>query len=150
MKKDIVIFDIDGTLANIDHRRPFVENLNSESQDWKSFLHTWNVIKDVPDESISMLAKMCSFYGFKVYLASGRPECLRETTELWLKESHIYYDQLFMRKDGDFRKDDIIKEEFLKEIDKERILFIVDDRKCVVDMWRKHNIKVLQCAEGLY
>lgn len=148
--KDIVIFDVDGTLANIDHRRPFVENLGRSEQDWKSFLHDWNVIKDTPDESICMLAKMCSFYGFQVYVASGRPDSLRETTELWLKEHLIYYDKLFMRKDGDFRKDDIVKEEFLKEIDKDRILFIVDDRKCVVDMWRRNGIKVLHCAEGLY
>ncbi len=61
---------------------------------------------------------------------------------------------LHMREDGDFRKDSIIKEEILNKYLKDNnlkvddIAFVVDDRKKVVDMWRRRGITCLQCAEG--
>ncbi len=146
--KDIIIFDIDGTLANLDHRRPMVENLDHDKQDWKSFLHDWNVIKDTPVENIVRLAKLFYDLEFKIYLCSGRTEVVEQTTRLWLKLNDIKYDKLFMRKRDDSRKDDLVKKDFLKEMDKDRIWFVVDDRQSVVDMWRSEGLTVLQCAPG--
>jgi hypothetical protein len=56
---------------------------------------------------------------------------------------------LLMRKDGDFRADHIVKQEILdKHIDKERVLFVLDDRQQVVDMWRRNGLVCFQVAEG--
>ena len=54
-----------------------------------------------------------------------------------------------MRQDGDFRRDDIVKQEILdKYIDKDRVLFVLDDRDQVVDMWRRNGLTCFQVAEG--
>lgn len=55
-----------------------------------------------------------------------------------------------MRKDGDFRKDSIVKEEIYREWIEpfHEVLFCIDDRKQVVDMWRSIGLTCLQCAEG--
>lgn len=59
-------------------------------------------------------------------------------------------DELLMRPRNDFRKDDVIKENLLdfEILTKYQPYFIIDDRKQVVDMWRRRNLTVLQCAEG--
>jgi hypothetical protein len=57
-----------------------------------------------------------------------------------------------MRADKDFRADHIVKEEmlsFLRSSGNE-ILFVVDDRQQVVDMWRRNGVICLQCDEGKF
>ena len=59
-----------------------------------------------------------------------------------------------MRKQNDNRHDDIVKEEILKTIleNNHEILFTLDDRGRVVDMWRKNGIKCFQvepCFESI-
>ncbi|WP_436197642.1 phosphatase domain-containing protein [Piscirickettsia salmonis] len=46
--------------------------------------------------------------------------------------------------------DNIIKEEILDRLlsNNKHILFVIDDRRQVVDMWRRRGIVCLQCAEG--
>ena len=41
-------------------------------------------------------------------------------------------------------------DEILTEIDKDNIVFAVDDRSRVVKMWRDNDITTLQVAEGNY
>ncbi len=55
-----------------------------------------------------------------------------------------------MRKGKDNRKDAIIKKEILGLLRQEgkEILFAVDDRQQVVDMWRENGITCLQCDIG--
>ena len=55
-----------------------------------------------------------------------------------------------MRKNNDFRGDEIIKKEiYIEKIkDKYNILFVLDDRQKVVNMWRDLNLTCLQVANG--
>jgi len=56
-----------------------------------------------------------------------------------------------MRKDGDQRKDNVIKQEILKHIkEKYEISFAFDDRKSVVDMWRENGVFCFQCQDHNY
>lgn len=65
--------------------------------------------------------------------------------------NNIYYDDLYMRKDGDQRKDNVIKQEILKHIkEKYEISFAFDDRKSVVDMWRENGVFCFQCQDHNY
>jgi hypothetical protein len=53
-----------------------------------------------------------------------------------------------MRKSGDNRPDYIIKEEMWKEANK-NILFVLDDRRSVVNMWRRQlGIVCFAVADG--
>jgi hypothetical protein len=55
-----------------------------------------------------------------------------------------------MRKKGDRREDYLVKEEIYKNhIDQiYNVMFVLEDRKQVVDMWRRLGLTCLQCAPG--
>lgn len=75
---------------------------------------------------------------------------MRRPTEEWLHKHNVPYDFLFMRGEIDFREDSDVKEEIYREkIERNyQVLFVVDDRKSVVDRWRKMELICLQCAPG--
>lgn len=120
-----VICDIDGTLANrITDRKPF----------------EWDRVKE--DSLIQAVADLLAMFtknGVLVILFSGRDESCRNLTQEWLVENNIHYDDLFMRKAKDNRKDFIVKRELYEEHIKDNydVWFVLDDRNQVVDMWRK-------------
>lgn len=138
--KNLIICDIDGTLADVGHRLHFV---TKKPKNWKGFFEA--MIKDSLNVWCAVLLQAMARQGYKIFLVSGRPEDYRSHTEEWLKKHKVTYDKLLMRKAGDFRKDDIVKRELLYKIGKEKILFVVDDRQSVVDMWRKEGLLCLQC-----
>jgi hypothetical protein len=74
----------------------------------------------------------------------------RTATEAWLKNHDIFPEAVYMRKKGDFRPDYELKQDILNQLlaDGHEILLVVDDRKQVVEMWRRNGIMCLQCAEG--
>ncbi len=53
-----------------------------------------------------------------------------------------------LRKDNDRRSDTEVKRELLATLDKSKILFVVEDRSRVVEMWRSEGLVCLQCAPG--
>lgn len=144
--KPVIIFDIDGTLADCEHRRYF---LNETPPNWKSFNES--MVTDCPKRDVVLLYH--TLYDSNLYdiiLLTGRYEEYRQVTENWLKSWQIPFNEIYMRKDGDNRKDAIIKEEILNILLSEgkQILFTVDDRQQVVDMWRKNGITCFQCDYG--
>jgi len=42
----------------------------------------------------------------------------------------------------------VAKREMLQGIDRKKILFVVEDRSRVVEMWRGEGLVCLQCAPG--
>jgi len=88
-------------------------------------------------------------------LVTGRPKTskdgkeVRKKTEAWLREKGVYYNKLIMREEGDFRPDTEVKEEILEEQlpDPEDILFAIDDREDIAEMWRSNGITCLQCKD---
>jgi len=141
--KKIVIFDIDGTLADNNHRQYFVSDGRKE---WDKFFSLMG--DDLPVLPVIELCQaLFASDNYEIQIFSGRPERYRRLTEQWLAWNSV---PLSMRKDGDYRPDAEVKEEMLLKLEKEgkQIAFVVDDRKPVVEMWRKHGIVCLQCAEG--
>ena len=145
MNQKYIILDLDSTLANIDHRLHFIQG---DKKDWDSFYG--NIPNDVLNEEIAHLARLFWKDTINILIFTGRPERTREDTINWLSKHCIFFDQIFFRKDGDYRKDYIIKKEMLDYFNKEDILFAVDDRQQCVDMYRSEGITCLQCADGKY
>lgn len=87
---------------------------------------------------------------FKLVLTTGRAEKWRAFTENWLFWNDIPFSELLMRPNKDNRADHLLKQEFLERLlaRGDGILFAVDDRQQVVDMWRRNGITCLQCAPG--
>jgi uncharacterized HAD superfamily protein len=144
MKRKALIIDLDGTLADIRIR---LKHLEGKKKDWKSFNKT--IETDELHEWCREIMKRFS-PDHKIIIVSGRIDDLKKETEQWLKKHDVPYDYLFMRKSNDFRPDNIIKLEiYEKEIrDKFHVVFVLDDRQKVVDMWRGEGLVVLQCAPG--
>lgn len=146
----IVICDIDGTAANINHRRHLVEGKKKgEKVDWGRFFK--EMVNDVPNEWCQKLLGALYQQGYQIVFVSGRPEDYRTETTLWLREhyGHIAFEELYMRPAGNYEQDYIIKERIFDEhLKNEEVLFVIDDRKQVVDMWREKGLTVLQCDEG--
>ena len=141
-----IIFDIDGTLADIKHRRSF---LGQEKPDWSAFNDAMG--DDTPNTPVVALYKtLCNSGEYDIILTSGRSEKDRKITEQWLTWNEITFDRLEMRPDKDNRADYIIKQEILDMLRAEgkEVLFAVDDRQQVVDMWRKNGVTCLQCDVG--
>ena len=61
----------------------------------------------------------------------------------------IPHAELYMRSEGDYRPDYVIKSQILDAIlaDGYEIAFVVDDRPSVVAMWRERGLVCLQCRE---
>lgn len=140
------LFDIDGTLALIDHRRRFLVGKNP---DWKSFNDAMG--SDSPNRQVVGLYNALWESGkYKLILVSGRGEEHRKLTETWLTWNEIPYERLIMRPENDFRSDVEIKQEILNLLRSEGydISFVVDDRNSVVEMWRNNGVTCFQCAEG--
>jgi hypothetical protein len=124
---NLVIFDIDGTLAIMGDRNPY-----DGAKVWM----------DSPNYDVRQALNLHIEQGHTVYIVSGRDEIYREVTEKWLKDNGIRYDFLLMRptEPGEKREDSIIKYELFDTQIRPlgyRILGVYDDRHRVLRMWRK-------------
>lgn len=144
--KEIVLFDIDGTLANVEDR---VHHLHGERKNWRGFFEAMHGDKPI-EPVVSLYHKLWEHTDYEIYLLTGRPEKYRAMTMEWCKKHKIPVKKLLMRATYDPREDFVIKEEILHQLQDEghTVAFVVEDRNSVVAMWRRNNILCLQCAEG--
>lgn len=133
--KKAVIFDLDGTLAERNCRPPYSFD---------------KVGMDIVNEPIKKLLCEMKYLGYCIIITTGRPFACERQTISWLLYNRIPYDQIFFRRSGDCRKDDIVKSEMYETFikDKYDVLFVVDDRDQVVKMWRELGLTCLQCNYG--
>lgn len=143
MDQDIVIFDIDGTLADVSER---VHHVKKKPKNWNAFFAGM-----AQDKAIHSMVRLCNILyasGVRIVLCSGRSEEHRGETVKWLERQGVRYREMYLRADGDNRSDVIVKREMLAGLDRNRILFVVEDRSRVVEMWREEGLVCLQCAPG--
>ena len=138
------LFDLDGTLADCEHRR---HHVTGEKKDWDAFYAGCG--EDPPVAAIAQLCRDLAEIENIVYV-TGRPERCREATEEWLSQHVLPAGPIYMRKDDDYRADDVVKLELLAQIraDGCEPVLAFDDRDRVVKAWRKAGIPCAQVAEG--
>lgn len=141
-----IIFDLDGCLADFGHRAHLLKQEKDVHSQFFSSMFGDKVNKWCKE----ILNRFKDDYG--IIIITGRPDKYRVVTEKWLEENGIIYDALFMRPSKDERLDCLIKEEiYLTNIkDRMDVLFVIDDRLEVVDMWRKNGLICLQPCPGDY
>ncbi len=144
--KSAVIVDIDGTLADVEHRRHFV---SGDKKDFDAFYEAMG--EDTPVTPVIQLVRMYRRDGYSILLCTGRPERYRGVTEKWLISAGVNFDWLHMRpKDQEYTPDHQIKLAMLERLrtDGYDPQVAIDDRDQVVQMWREEGLVALQCAEG--
>lgn len=143
--KKIVCVDVDGTVADISHRRHFVA---TKPKNWKAFNASLHL--DTPHADIIWLVQTLKAAGCFIIITSGRGDDTKTETVDWLNKHNVPFDAIYMRKAKDYRADNIIKQEI-----HDMIVAVhgkpdlaIDDRNRVVDMWRANGVRCLQVAPG--
>ena len=93
----IVIFDLDGTLADITARRTLSTKDNGK-MDWGVFQNPKNIDLDVPNQKVvDMLDMIDNTDKYQIWILSGRSDVTKDVTIDWLSNNGINYDHLQMR-----------------------------------------------------
>jgi predicted kinase len=138
-----VVFDFDGTLALIEHRRHFIAG---PKKDYDAFFDA--CLEDSPNWPVVSAFEAHVRAGHRVEIWSGRSDVVRDKSETWLRRLRIDPTRLTrMRRNGDYTKDYVLKEQWLHASDPRPDL-IFDDRQSVVDMWRRNGVACFQVAPG--
>ncbi len=148
----IILFDLDGVLADLTHRLHYVtpeDEFNASyygfKPDWAAFFRETK--KDTPIWPWINLCRTLHEQYYRIYIITGRSEETRIDTFEWLSTYTIPCDFVFMRPAKNYEPDYIIKEKILKEIitteTKERILFAIDDHLPNIEIYKKYYIPTL-------
>ena len=136
-KAKCVIFDIDGTLADMHNRTPF---------EWSK------VGNDKYNDVLFTSLEALHDEGYAIIIMSGRDEVCRTETMNWLLNGFVNKEiqyELYMRKEKDQRKDSIIKAElfFIYVDGVYQVEAVFDDRPSVIrDVWMELGLKVYSCG----
>ena len=174
--RPLYIFDLDGTLALIEHRRHFVERpacphcgwikecdhsrdgtRPAFKPDWRSFFAA--CVDDAPNTPVIRTMRGLAASGAEIWVWSGRSDEVQEDTKDWLaKHCGLKFggwlrapEQFRMRKAGDHQDDVTLKRGWLSEIEPPeyaRLTAVFDDRARVVQMWRDAGVPCFQVAAG--
>lgn len=141
----VLICDIDGTIADLTHRRRYIA---TKPKNYPAFERTMHL--DTPIDPVIAAVKTLHLADWTVIMCSGRGAQNRGVTEEWLARHGVPYHRLYMRAEKDYRKDSIIKAELLDQIivDGFAPTIIFDDRNQVVEMWRGRGLTCVQVAFG--
>ncbi len=131
-----IIMDLDGTLANIGDRSPY----DAQNCD----------ITDYPNEAAVFIVNKFYESNYKIIFCSGRSEKDRAPTERFIKQylPNIEY-ILYMRPDGNYQKDAIIKENIFNKYikDKYNIFAVFDDRLSVCKLWHSLGLNLFRLGD---
>lgn len=149
-KNRCILVDLDGTVADCQHRRHFVDGTDGP-KNWDKFFDPKLVAKDpvipIVRDAVVRLGTL-----WPVFYVTARREDLRYTTIDWLRKNGLWFFpyRLLMRKNGDRRDDTDVKRDILNDLRAEGYepIAAVDDRAKVVAMWRSEGLTCFQVAEG--
>jgi hypothetical protein len=158
--KPLYIFDLDGTLALIEHRRHFVEG---PKKNWPAFFAA--CVDDEPNMPVIRTLHALRQAGAEIWIWSGRSDEVRSQTVEWLCKYNCFGwpantlpawpfgapERFRMRKAGDHQMDVTLKRGWLAEIEPPeyaRLTAVFDDRASVVQMWRDAGVPCFQVAPG--
>jgi FMN phosphatase YigB (HAD superfamily) len=152
MRLRAIIVDIDGTIADISHRLHFIEKKRPKEKDWDGFYRA--CVNDEPISDMIDLIETLRLDNYKLIFVTGRSDRVRKETEEWLGRFFDIGHEciVFMRADGDYRADYIIKKEIYERFIRGdfAVDYVFEDRDQVVQMWRKLGLRTLQVTSGGY
>lgn len=151
----LYIFDLDGTLALIEHRRPILGEATRDR--WLRFFDACD--RDAPNTPVIATMEQLRRSGAEVWIFSGRSDVVRAKTVAWLARHTSFTEEeldgplLTMREASDTTADDLLKRRWLDAMlldDRQRLVAAFDDRERVVQMWRASGVACFQVAGGSF
>ncbi len=135
--REAIICDLDGTLALFGDRDPYARDFEN----------------DVPNAAVVRILQRFATANVEVIITSGRKDEFMDVTRAWLRAHDVPYTEMFMRTpDQAQKKDAHLKHDWYLDAIKPRfnVLFVLDDRDQVVDMWRRLGLACLQVDYGAF
>lgn len=133
-----VIFDMDGTLANVSSIRHHLKPVNRR-KDFESF-HSESV-NVPPHRHVVYHAQLAYSLGHAVLIVTARKHRWRHHTAWWLALNNVPSDMLMMRRDDDHRPDYEVKRDMLHIIGHYyEVVHAVDDNPSVIELWNEFGI----------
>ena len=134
---NIILCDIDGTVADNSHRQHFLE----EKKDWDGFFDALDLDKPI----YKIINKMNDEHnqGREIIFLTGRPERYRGPTENWLKQYFNFPLRVVMRP-NDNKKNKLLtkKEMFEQNFNIDEIFYVIDNDEDLLNMWKKMGMRV--------
>lgn len=140
---DTFIFDIDGTLANTEHR---VHLLPENGGSWQQFFEAQD--RDPLIKPVGYLLQTLARY-HTIICVSGRPDTYRAMTRTWLASYNLPVSLLLMRKAWDKRPDNEVKRDIYTKNIKPyfNVRGVFDDRKIVCRMWHEIGLTLYRVGD---
>ena len=139
--KNIILCDIDGTVANNDHRQDLLKNY----KDWDKFFS--ELVNDVPIYEIISLVNQEYENGLEVIFITGRPERYRKITHDWLSQYFKFELNIMMRSDSDKRNKLLIKSEMLENFDKKKqVLRVYENDPDLIKLWEEFSFDIVNAC----
>jgi hypothetical protein len=137
------IFDVDGTLANVD---PYLHLVRGSNRDYNAF-HKAS-IDALPNIEVVEMLNDAVADKFAVLIVTSRKEKYRGLTSLWLERNNLRSHALFMRADDDNRPDYEAKKDMLDKITEHWDVFhAVDDNPNVIRLWEDNGIPTTKIGD---
>lgn len=155
--RPLYIFDLDGTLADPEHRKAWLKMDQLGDRKWREFYRACRL--DAPIFPVIETLDRLLRTNAEIWIVSGRSEEVAGMTRDWLRlyvpnffaDLDIYPARLYLRREGDHRTDEALKQEFLDQMlpaDRLRLVAAFEDRDRVVAMWRRNGVPCFQVAPG--
>ena len=131
----LVVADLDGTLADDNHR---LHLILKDNPDWPAYFAA--CVDDEPIEPVVELVRGLHVLDWRVEIWTGRSAVVKDETVTWLDDCQIVYDRLRMRAEDDYRPTEKVKGEWLRGT---TVDLALDDRAHCVDWWHSKGVPVL-------
>ena len=142
-KQKAIIVDLDGTIADDLWRRHLYRRPNVDWDEINAMCKFDQAFKWAQEIVHAMHAQ-----GYHIIFLTARNDTARSVTESWLNAHvNVTNSSLIMRSEGDRREDWITKEDLYNRLvlPQYEVLFCLDDKQSVTDMWRRIGLTCLQC-----
>lgn len=149
-KPKAIICDLDSTLCDNSHR---MHHIQGEKKQWKAYNEA--CVDDTPNQwCVAIIHAMRLTH--TIVFVTGRSLEYHDHTIHWIMKhvgpsTHGGY-EIYMRPEKDFKPDTEVKRVLYQSHIAERldVVFCLEDRKGVVEMYRDLGLVCLACAEGDY
>lgn len=139
---EVVLFDLDGTLADTSHRYHLAPTVDPSSS-WAIYAQA--CFDDTPIDAVVEALRLHQRY-YLIHIVSGRDGSAQEQTLAWLQKHNIPFDRLTMRAPGNEDSNADVKVKYAQSLKAEgldpRVLY--DDWQDSVDAMKASGFKAIQ------
>ena len=141
--KTAVIFDMDGTLADVSSIRHHLTKFDETKRRVMKHFNRFHAesVSVPPHDHVVNAAQVAKMMGHEVLVVTARKHMWRHHTAWWLALHSVPSDMMMMRGNDDNRKDYEVKKDMLDTIRKAyNVIHAWDDNPSIIKLWTEEGI----------